>query len=94
MVFIENRFYFGLCIDVRLLQFTNLNKYGKSVGNSVHQNKEVLKGEWITIHDKSRKLYSDVYHKSTPTYDVDVNKKGYNDWLNEIIPIDNLLVHG
>ena len=62
----------------------NLNKYGKSVGNSVHQNKEVLNGEWITIHDMSRKLYSDVYHKSTPTFDVDVNKKGYNDWLNEV----------
>ena len=62
----------------------NLNKYGKTVGNSTHQNKEVLNGEWIIIHDKSRKLYSDIYHKSAPTYDVDVNKKGYNDWLEEV----------
>jgi len=62
----------------------NLNKYGKTVGNSVHQNKELLNGEWITIHDQSRKLYSDVYHKSAPTYDVDINKKGYNQWLEEV----------
>jgi len=62
----------------------NLNKHGRIVGNSVHQEKEVLNGEWIAIHDQSRKLYGEVYNKTGPTYDVDINKKSYNEWLEGV----------
>ena len=62
----------------------NLNKHGRIVGNSVHQEKEVLNGEWIAIHDQSRKLYGEVYNKTGPTYDVDINKRSYNEWLEGV----------
>lgn len=61
-----------------------LNKFGLKAGSSVHQNKELRNGEWIAIHDKARKLYGEIYSKKGSVMDIDINKKEYVKWLDDI----------
>jgi len=61
-----------------------LNRFGLKVGSSVHQNKELRNGEWIAIHDKARKLYGEIYSKKGAVMDIDINKKQYHEWLDDI----------
>ena len=61
-----------------------LNRYGVKAGSSVNQNKELRNGEWIAIHDKARKLYGEIYSKKGAVMDIDINKKQYHEWLDDI----------
>lgn len=61
-----------------------LNNFGLKAGSSVHQNKELRNGEWIAIHDKARKLYGEIYSKKGSVMDIDINKKEYSKWLDDI----------
>ena len=59
------------------------HKMGKSLGQSVHTKASIRQGEYVVAHDKLRSLYAEHTGKNNVYLDVDLNKKGYHQWLTD-----------
>ena len=57
------------------------NKLGKTFGQSVHTKSAVRQGEYVQAHDQLRSLYAKHTGKNQVYIDVDLQKKGYHQWL-------------
>lgn len=70
-----------LANDAGLTQVAH--KYGKILGMSVYTKSSIRNGEYVVVHDKLRKLYAQHTGKDRNYLDIDFQKKGYHEWLED-----------
>ena len=58
-------------------------KLGDTLGMSVYTRAAVRNGEYVKAHDALRQLYSEHTGKNRNIIDIDFQKKGYHQWLED-----------
>ena len=58
-------------------------KLGDTLGMSVYTRAAVRNGEYVKAHDALRKLYAEHTGKNRNIIDIDFQKKGYHEWLED-----------